>query len=102
MKMNYMFHNKLCTEIEVDFQNKKVFIKNHTDDLIDRAFGVIENPTYTDFEYFLERRCIPRTRDNLKWYLREIGLDFYDPLSIVYKTQGRMAEDHYWIDILDN
>ena len=31
--------------------------------------------------------------------LRELDLPFYDPFMIVEKTQGRMAEDKFWIKI---
>ncbi|MED9969369.1 MAG: hypothetical protein UFA98_05070 [Ruminococcus sp.] len=48
---------------------------------------------------FLEERCIPRTRDGLKYYLDAIGVDEYNPFEIIKKTQGRMAEDHQWIEL---
>ena len=50
---------------------------------------------------FLESRCVPRQRDGLSHYLAELGLDRYDPLEIIRKTAGRMAEDHFWIKILE-
>ena len=50
-----------------------------------------------DFEYFLESRCFPRGRDYMKDILRDMGLDSYDPLAIIEKTKGRMAEDKQWI-----
>ena len=49
----------------------------------------------------LESRCVPRQRDGLSHYLTELGLDHYDPLEIIRKTAGRMAEDHFWIKILE-
>ena len=48
---------------------------------------------------FLEERCFPRTRGHMRLILEDLGLDFYDPLSIIEKTQGRMAEDFQWIKI---
>ena len=75
-------------------------IKNYTDQIIFRAFGVVTDPDWADFEYFLEERCFPRTRDHRKDILREMGLPFYDPLLIIEKTQGRMSDDHQWIMIL--
>lgn len=48
---------------------------------------------------FLESRCFPKTRDKMKWILRELELPCYDPLLIIEKTKGRMAEDHQWIAI---
>ena len=61
------------------------------------AFDPIEKPTYEDFEDFLESRCFPRTGDKMKIRLKELDLPFYDPFLIVQKTEGRMAEDDFWI-----
>ena len=62
----------------------------------------MENPSWADFEYFLEDRCFPRTRDHAKDLLREIGVPFYDPLLIIEKTKGYMEGDYQWILILKN
>ena len=78
--------------IDVVFLNRKNAIQNQTSDLIHRAFGVVENPTWEDFNIFLEDRCFPETRGNKKELLDELGLMEYDPLQIVEKTQGRMAD----------
>ena len=50
----------------------------------------------------LESRCFPRTRDKMKLILNELNIPFYDPYMIVEKTQGRMAEDDFWIKIEKN
>ncbi len=100
MRMNFMNRNKLCTTINIDFKHEKIEIHNYTEQIPLRAFGVVTNPTWDDFEYFLEDRCFPRTRDHAKEILREMNLPFYDPLLIVEKTQGRMEGDHQWIMIL--
>ena len=100
MRMNFMNHDDLCTTIDIDFRHEKIKIKNYTDQIIFRAFGVVTDPDWADFEYFLEERCFPRTRDHRKDILREMGLPFYDPLLIIEKTQGRMSDDHQWIMIL--
>lgn len=100
MRMYYMNHNDLCTIIDVDFKHEKVKIKNYTEQLLFRAFGIIENPTWNDFQHFLEDRCFPKTRDHAKEILKEMNLPFYDPLLIIEQTRGRMAGDHQWILIL--
>ncbi|MCD8082689.1 MAG: hypothetical protein LUE86_03940 [Clostridiales bacterium] len=100
MRMIFMHRDRVCTIIDIDFKNRQIFVRNQTDDLLHRAFGVIEHPTWEDFEEFLESRCFPRTRANLKLVLRDVGVSSYDPLQIIEKTQGRMAEDHQWIHIL--
>jgi hypothetical protein len=47
----------------------------------------------------LEERCIPRQRAGLREYLEAHGLDEYDPLAIIKKTKGRMAEDDQWMEV---
>ena len=93
MKAIYKCGDTVTTEIFVDDKTHKVSIINHTDKLIDRAFGMNEHPTYADFEELLESRCFPRSRDGLQWHLEALGLDHYDPLFIVMKTEGRMFDD---------
>ena len=99
MRMTYMCKNIPCTVIDVDFLNSSVKIVNYTDDLLHRAFGIIENPSWEDFMYFLEDRCVPRTRGNIKQILSGLGIDSYDPLQIIEKTQGRLSDDDMWLKI---
>lgn len=65
--------------------------------MLHRAFGVIEAPTWEDFNYFLKERCFPATRGNVKQLLRQMQIGGYDPLQIAEKTAGRMAEDNLWL-----
>lgn len=99
MRMDFMCKDECCTEILIDFKEQKIAIQNKTDDLLHRAFGIKAKPTWEDFEEFLESRCFPRTREGLSLILEDLGLDFYDPLSIIEKTRGRMAEDAQWLKI---
>lgn len=97
LRMTYMHGQNPCTIIDVDFMNEKVMIKNRTDDILYRAFGVVENPTWQQFQEFLEDRCFPKTRGNMKAVLKELGIDSYDPLQIVERTKGRTADDNLWL-----
>lgn len=99
MRLWYYFRERLCTLIDVDELHKKVKIRNYTQDDLLKAFGVNERPDFKTYEEFLESRCFPRSRDKMKIALEGLGLPFYDPLLIVEKTQGRMAEDDFWIRI---
>lgn len=99
MRMDFMCKDECCTEILIDFKEQRIAIQNKTDDLLHRAFGIKAKPTWEDFEEFLESRCFPRTREGLSLILEDLGLDFYDPLSIIEKTRGRMAEDAQWLKI---
>ena len=66
---------------------------------IKTAFGNNPFPSWKDFQRFLEERCIPRQRAGLREYLEALGLDGYDPLAMIEKTGGRMAEDQQWLAI---
>ena len=97
LRMTYMYNQHPCTIIDVDFLNERVMIQNKTTDMLHRAFGVNEEPTWNDFEVFLQDRCFPATRGNVKDILKDLRLTDYDPLQIVEKTKGRTAEDDMWL-----
>ena len=102
MRLKYMHGNDLCTVIDVDEARRRIRIKNFTDDYLCCAFGKNNQPEFSEYEAFLESRCFPRERDKMKLMLKELNLPFYDPMMIIEKTNGRMDEDDFWIDIKKN
>ena len=94
----YYDESSLCTTIYVDYTSREVSVINHTDNPIKQAFGNCEAVTWTDWEAFLESRCIPRQRAGLREYLESLGLSEYEPEQIVAKTKGKMAEDQQWLE----
>ena len=99
LRLWYYHLDTVCTIIDVDTINQRVQIKNYTNNLIFRAFGRNEHPSFSDYEDFLRSRCFPEERDKIKLMLKELDIPFYDPLLIIEKTDGRMAEDDFWIRI---
>lgn len=97
MRIDFMYKQKICTEIYVDYTHKRIKIVNRTNDIMKRAFGVNETPTWKDFEEFLADRCLPKARAMRKTILSRIGIDSYDPIQIVEKTNGRTAEDNQYL-----
>lgn len=97
LRLCYMYKQQLCTLIDVDEMNEKLEIINYVDGVMFRAFGSNVNPTYTDYLEFIESRCFPRSRDKMKLILDDLGIPFYDPIMIIEKTMGKMAEDDFWI-----
>ncbi len=97
LRMTYMCRRRPCTIIDVDFLNQRIKINNRTTDLLHRAFGVIEHPDWKDFENFIAERCFPVSRGNIKTLLKALELTDHDPLQIIEKTGGRMADDDMWI-----
>ena len=80
-------------------QKKKVSIKDYTKNPFFCAFGNEKTPDYDAYLEFLKSRCFPESRDKMKVILKDLGLPFYDPFMIIEKTEGRMAEDKFWIKI---
>lgn len=99
VQYDYFDGDELCTTIVCDFTDEVLKIQNYTDRILKTAFGVSENPSWEEFLDFLEERCVPRSRDNVRGFLAGLGLFEYDPIEIVEKTQGRMAEDAQWLKI---
>ncbi len=89
----------LCTQIIADFTDETLSVKDSTDHIVKTAFGKNEAPTWEDFQSFLEERCLPRSRSGIREYLETIDVEAYDPLEIIKKTSGRMAEDNQWIKL---
>lgn len=89
----------LCTIVHADFTDKTLTAENYITNPVKTAFGNNLSPSWDDFQSFLEDRCIPMQRAGLREYLTAIGLDEYDPMEIIKKTQGRMAEDHQWLKV---
>ena len=102
MILNYRFGDVLCATLKIDFNQKSVHVENFAEDIFYRPFGVVENPSFEDFKELLEERCFPRTRHHVKYYLKQLGLDFYDPLDIVRKTNGRVYGDKFWIEFVED
>lgn len=102
MKLLYKSGDVVTTEIYADYKTRNVSIINHTNDCLERAFGIKEDPSFEDLEEFLESRCFPRTRDRMRWHLDALGLDSYEPLEIIKKTQGKMAGDFNSLEIVED
>ena len=101
LQLQFYHVDSLCTTILADETAEKVLIENHTSDPLYTAFGVNENPDWQDYQIFLEERCIPKSRAGLKEYLNAIGVDEYNPVEIIRKTKGRMAEDRSWLGVTE-
>ena len=59
MRMNFMNHDDLCTTIDIDFRHEKIKIKNYTDQIIFRAFGVVTDPDWLILNIFWKNAVFP-------------------------------------------
>lgn len=99
LRLWYMHEQKVCSIIDVNELSKQVHVTNYIDNPLFRAFGNVEEPDYDMYTEFLESRCFPKSRDKMKLVLADLALPFYDPFMIIERTEGRMAEDNFWIRI---
>lgn len=99
LEIRYYNGSALCTLIYADKTTRDLCVENYTEQAIKTAFGKNPVPSWADLESFLEERCVPRQRAGLREYLETLGLDEYDPLSIIQKTGGRIAEDDQWMEV---
>ncbi|MBR5974368.1 MAG: helix-turn-helix domain-containing protein [Clostridiales bacterium] len=99
LRLWYMYEDTVCTVIDVDEPRRIVRIRNYIDDPLFRAFGKNTEPSFEDYEEFLKSRCFPESRDKIKLELDRLGIPFYDPIMIIEKTEGRMADDKFRIRI---
>lgn len=99
--MIFKFYDRevLCTKIVADFTDETLSVENATEHIVKTSFGKNEVPTWEDFRNFLEERCVPRSRSGIREYLETIGVEEYNPIEIIKKTSGRMAEDDQWIKL---
>ena len=97
--LRYYNDKTLCSTIYADFSDQTLVVKNENVLMIKTAFGNNKQPNWRDFQNFLSERCIPRQRAGLREYLEAWGLEEYDPILIIQKTEGRMAEDQQWLTI---
>ena len=97
MKLKYMWKNDCVADIEYDFMSRKVFVINYTDVIWKRPFGVHLDPSFQDFENFLESRCFPKDRVNRDQLLEDMGLFAYSPYGIVKIMHGVQSDDYGWI-----
>lgn len=97
MLFDFFDGNILCSKICADFTDKTISVENFTENIVKTAFGNNPIPEWSDFESFLEERCVPKSRSGIREYLETIGVESYEPLEIIKKTSGRMAEDNQWI-----
>ena len=83
----------LCSEVKADSCTHTIEVINYVTDREEKIFGDMKKVTWDYFTYFIEERCVPRTRANIWELLDMMGLHGYDPFAIFKITGGQMASD---------
>lgn len=82
-------------------ENENVRFVNYVDFPIYLPFGVRQEASYKDLLEFYEDRCFPRERANCRDLLHKLGLEEYEPESIVRETHGLQFDDFMWLQFSD-
>ncbi len=99
IKLSVFDGDDLCSVICADLTDKTVKHEDYTKNCMKTPFGNNKNPDFSDFESFLEERCIPESRAGIQEYLNVLNIDSYEPLEIIKKTKGVMAEDNIHLEL---
>lgn len=93
-KFDIMYKNELVTEVTV-CENKVSITKHNNNVAIQPFYG--GDITTKRVEDFLKSRCFNPARPDREKLLASLGLENYNPLSIIKKTHGHMFHDCLWI-----
>ncbi len=115
LSFDYMHKNELCTHVEI-MTDMSVRFENYTDDITKRAFGNAEKADMGMVTDLFESRCFERGRADMLGLgcdcknnfmfsvkteghslLAAVGLEIYEPMSIVMVTHGVLIDDLSWI-----
>ena len=98
----YMDRKKPATLLDIYPAINRLEIWNFTDDLISRAFGSREKPSWQEYEQFLEDRCMPRTRYGIKNGTGTYGARQLRSISDCGDNKGgRVYGDGQWLARMD-
>lgn len=101
MIINYMYKDKIQTQIFFDEDSKKVKINNYTNDILHRAFGVNENPNYEDLITFFKDGCWTKSRGDINNILSIYNLATFDLIELLKQTNGRTYEDDLYMEFIN-
>jgi hypothetical protein len=94
---DYMCADELSSTVSV-YNDDSIEVKDYSNEPVRLPFGTWgSKATLKDVEDFLATRCFPKSRFNCKQILNSGDIQFYNPLEICRKTQGRMSDDEFWI-----
>ena len=99
-RFRYMGPNGLGTEVFINTQTKEVWFTNYAKDYMETVFGKKQSATWQDFKDFCESRCWERSRRDLRELLARLDIYEYNPMKVLFKTNGRTYEYPYYLEIL--
>lgn len=93
-EFDMMFANKVVAHVKIN--GSEVSVESYNDCIAENPFA---RPPF-DIHFVnevIKERCFEEYNANADFFLKDLGLDFYDPWGIVQKTHGFMWDDLSWI-----
>jgi len=103
LRLLYYKKTLLCSVIDINESERSVKVKNYTDILEYRAFGLEEYPSYGDYQEFLKSRCSSisgNTAERKTFFTKNVKQIFESSLAEIERTGGRKQDDDYWIKVV--
>ena len=96
MQFEVMNKDAVVAHVRYVYASKCLEIVSYGEHFMDRDIlkGV---STMEDLCDWFESRCFLRSRSDVDFHLRALGLAEYSPYNIARKTNGALFEDTYWI-----
>ena len=97
IEFEYFNGDILCSRVRANFTTQQVEAVDMPNiSILNTVFGE-NNPTIFALLDFFESRCWDETIGNNRQLLDVVGLQKYDALDIVKRTNGKMSDDNQWI-----
>ena len=86
---NWYCNGQLTAVVTADYTHKTVEVKNLVNDSYYLPFAPDIKPSFTQWQAVLKSHCPSKNNAFINQFLESIGLDHYDVLEIIKKTNGK-------------
>ena len=97
LRIWYMYDQDVCTLIDVNERERKVKIKNYTDKIMFRAFGVMEEPDYNQYiETHTPNEELLHAMQQTYFLNLVSELFDFSPIARSFNEQARLIDEHFY------
>lgn len=95
LNFDFMWKDEVWSHVK--FSKGKIDVEVKSNHILANPFDGIKTLNAEALVSFLESRCFSISKGACKLLLSQLGLEFYNPYSIVEITHGVCVEDFNWI-----
>lgn len=98
---NWYCNGQLTAVVTADYTQKTVEVKNLVNDSYYLPFAPDIKPSFTQWQAVLTSHCPSKNNAFIDQFLESIGLDHYDVLEIIKKTNGKAYHSPCTIELME-